>query len=316
MPISIQGSRDREGRDVTDAALPLQSDADQRAIAALRRKNAVWRRILKDPAAALAAIFLFAVVVAAMLAPWIAPFDPYASSMRFARCPIGSARCAQFLLGADQTGRDMVSRLLFGLRSTLAIGLVAVLIGGSIGTTIGLLAAYYRRLETPLMRLIDVLLSFPPILFGLAIAAVVGAGLPGLVLALCVTSIPTIARIARSAAASIMQQEYMEAGRAVGLGDGALLWRYLAINCWPTILIYMTLQLGQAILLGAALSFLGLGAQPPVAELGSMAADGRKFLTIAPHISTLPCAVIFLVVLAFNILGDALRDALDPRLRQ
>ena len=108
----------------------------------------------------------------------------------------------------------------------------------------------------------------------------------------------------------------MEAGRAVGLGDAALIWRYLARNCWPTILIYMTLQLGQAILLGAALSFLGLGAQPPTAELGSMASDGRKFLQIAPRVSTLPCAAIFLVVLAFNVLGDALRDALDPKLRQ
>jgi ABC-type dipeptide/oligopeptide/nickel transport system permease subunit len=301
---------------VTDAALPLQSEADQRAIAAIRRKNAVWRRILKDPPAALAALFLFVVVVAALLAPWIAPFDPYSNNMRFRLCPIGGARCPQFLLGGDAQGRDMVSRMLFGLRATLGIGAIAVIIGGSIGAAIGLMAAFYRRLDQPLMRLVDVLLSFPAILFGLAIAAVVGTGLPGLVLALCITSIPSIARIARGAAQSVMQQEYMEAGRAVGLGDGALIWRYLAINCWPTILIYMTLQLGQAILLGAALSFLGLGAQAPTAELGSMAADGRKFLSIAPHVSTLPCAAIFLVVLAFNILGDALRDALDPKLRQ
>jgi ABC-type dipeptide/oligopeptide/nickel transport system permease subunit len=301
---------------VTDTALPLQSEADQRAIAAIRRKNAVWRRILKDPPAALAALFLLVVVVAAVLAPWIAPFDPYSNNMRFRLCPIGGARCPQFLLGADAQGRDMVSRMLFGLRATLGIGAIAVIIGGSIGAAIGLMAAFYRRLDQPLMRLVDVLLSFPAILFGLAIAAVVGTGLPGLVLALCVTSVPSIARIARGAAQSVMQQEYMEAGRAVGLGDGALIWRYLAINCWPTILIYMTLQLGQAILLGAALSFLGLGAQPPTAELGSMAADGRKFLSIAPHVSTLPCAAIFLVVLAFNILGDALRDALDPKLRQ
>ena len=301
---------------MTDTALPLQSEADQRAIAAIRRKNAVWRRILKDPPAALAALFLFLVVAAAILAPWIAPFDPYSNNMRFRLCPIGGARCPQFLLGADQQGRDVVSRMLFGLRSTLGIGVIAVLIGGSIGAAIGLMAAFYRRLDTPLMRLVDVLLSFPAILFGLAIAAVVGTGLTGLILALCVTSVPSIARIARGAAQSVMQQEYMEAGRAVGLGDGALIWRYLAINCWPTILIYMTLQLGQAILLGAALSFLGLGAQAPTAELGSMAADGRKFLSIAPHVSTLPCAAIFLVVLAFNVLGDALRDALDPKLRQ
>jgi ABC-type dipeptide/oligopeptide/nickel transport system permease subunit len=113
-----------------------------------------------------------------------------------------------------------------------------------------------------------------------------------------------------------MQQDYMEAGRALGLGDWALLTRYLARNCAPTILIYLTLQLGQTILLGAALSFLGLGAQPPSAELGSMAAEGRRFLTIAPHVSTLPSLAIFAIVLCFNVLGDALRDALDPRLRR
>ena len=301
---------------MTDSALQLQTAADQRAISAIRKKNAVWRRILKDPPAALAAAFLIVVVVAAILAPVIAPFDPYTTNMRLRFCAPMGERCPAFLLGADNQGRDMLTRILYGLRATLGIGAIAVIVGGGLGAAIGLIAAFYRRLDTPLMRLVDVLLSFPAILFGLAIAAVVGTGLPGLVLALCVTSIPSIARIARGAAQSVMQQEYMEAGRAVGLGDGALIWRYLAINCWPTILIYMTLQLGQAILLGAALSFLGLGAQPPTAELGSMAADGRKFLSLAPRVSTIPCAAIFLVVLAFNVLGDALRDALDPKLRQ
>ena len=301
---------------MTDASLPLPADADQLAIASLRRKNAVWRRILRDPPAALATLFLVVVVAAAVFAPLIAPFDPYASNMRLRLCPPGAARCAANWLGTDQTGRDMVSRVLFGLRSTLGICIMAVAIGGGLGAMIGLFAAYYRRLETPLMRLVDVMLSFPPILFGLAIAAVLGTGLTSLLIALGVTAVPSIARISRAAAQSTMQQEYMEAGRAVGLGDAALIWRYLAINCWPTILIYLTLQLGQAILLGAALSFLGLGAQPPTAELGSMAADGRKYLQIAPYVSTVPCAVIFLVVLAFNVLGDALRDALDPKLRQ
>jgi ABC-type dipeptide/oligopeptide/nickel transport system permease subunit len=281
-----------------------------------RRTPSAWRRVLKDPVAVAAAIFLLMVILGALFAPWLAPNDPYANNLRLRLCPIGSARCPQFLLGADQQGRDMVSRLLFGLRATLMLGFTAVIIGGGVGATLGLLAAFYRRLDTPLMRLVDVLLSFPPILFGLAIAAVVGTGLNGLVLALCITAIPSIARISRGAAQQVMQQEYMEAGRAAGNGDLRLLWRYLAANTWPVILIYMTLQLGQAILLGAALSFLGLGAQPPTAELGSMAADGRKFLQIAPHASTLPCALIFLLVLAFNVLGDALRDALDPQLRQ
>ncbi len=301
---------------MTDAAISLQSAADQKAIAAIRAKNAVWRRILRDPAAALAALFLFVIVAVAVLAPWIAPHDPYASNMRLRFCPPMGERCPTFLLGADNQGRDMLSRIMFGLQATLGMGVIAVLVGGGLGALIGLSAAYFRRLDTPLMRLVDVLLSFPSILFGLAIAAVLGTGLFSLVIALSVASVPSIARIARGAAQSIMQQEYMEAGRAVGLGDAALIWRYLARNCWPTILIYMTLQLGQAILLGAALSFLGLGAQPPTAELGSMASDGRKFLQIAPRVSTLPCAAIFLVVLAFNVLGDALRDALDPKLRQ
>ncbi|MFZ5779251.1 MAG: ABC transporter permease [Pseudomonadota bacterium] len=301
---------------MTDAALSLQSEADRRAIAAIRRKNAVWRRILRDPAAAAATLFLIIIFAAAILAPWIAPYDPYTNNMRLRFCAPLADRCPGYLLGADNQGRDMLSRIMFGLQATLGLGVIAVAVGGGLGALIGLSAAYFKRLDTPLMRLVDVLLSFPSILFGLAIAAVLGTGLFSLGIALSVAAVPSIARIARGAAQSVMQQEYMEAGRAVGLGDAALIWRYLARNCWPTILIYMTLQLGQAILLGASLSFLGLGAQPPTAELGSMASDGRKFMQIAPWVSTLPCAAIFLVVLAFNVLGDALRDALDPKLRQ
>jgi ABC-type dipeptide/oligopeptide/nickel transport system permease subunit len=233
--------------------------------------------------------------------------------MRLRLRPIGTDG---YPLGTDTQGRDMITRMLYGLRATLAIGFVAVATGGLVGATIGLLAAYYRRLDNVLMRVVDTLLSFPSILFGLAIAAVLTPGIASLVIALSIAAIPSIARIARGAATSVMQQDYMEAGRALGLGDWALLTRYLARNCAPTILIYLTLQLGQTILLGAALSFLGLGAQPPSAELGSMAAEGRRFLTIAPHVSTLPSLAIFAIVLCFNVLGDALRDALDPRLRR
>ena len=175
---------------MSDAALPLQSEADQRAIAAIRRKNAVWRRILGDPPAAAAALFLLIVVAAAILAPLIAPFDPYSNNMRLRMCPPGSARCASYLLGADGQGRDMLSRILFGLRATLGMGVIAVGVGGGLGALIGLSAAYFKRLDTPLMRLVDVLLSFPSILFGLAIAAVLGTGLVSLVLALSVASVP------------------------------------------------------------------------------------------------------------------------------
>jgi len=196
------------------------------------------------------------------------------------------------------------------------MGVVGVACGGLIGTALGVLAAYFRRLDGPIMRLVDVLLSFPAILFGLAIAGVLGAGLGSLMMALSIAAVPTVARVARGAATVVMQHDYMEGGRAIGLSDGALIRRYLLRNCLPTILVYLTLQLGQTILLGAALNFLGLGAQPPTAELGSMAADGRRFLRLAWHVSTFPCAAIFVVVLAFNVLGDALRDAFDPKLRQ
>jgi ABC-type dipeptide/oligopeptide/nickel transport system permease subunit len=222
----------------------------------------------------------------------------------------------EFVLGTDTQGRDMVSRLLFGARTTLLLGITAVCVGGLTGAALGMLGAFYRRIDTALMRVVDVLLSFPSILFGLAIAAVLGAGLRSLVIALSIAAIPTVARIARAAATVVMQQEYMDAGRAMGLRDGRLIGRYLVPNCAAIVFVYLTLQLGQTILLGAALSFLGLGAQPPTAELGSMAAEGRRFLSFAPHVSTLPSAAIFAIVLAFNVLGDALRDVLDPRLRQ
>src|SRR5713226_647271 len=142
---------------MSDAALPLQSEADQRAIATIRRKNAVWRRILRDPPAAAAALLLFLLVMAAILAPWIAPFDPYVNTLRLRLCPPGSERCAAYLLGADGQGRDMLSRILFGLRATLAMGVIAVGVGGGLGALIGLSAAYFKRLDTPLMRLVDVL---------------------------------------------------------------------------------------------------------------------------------------------------------------
>ena len=155
------------------------------------------------------------------------------------------------------------------------------------------------------MRCMDVLLSFPAILFGLAIAAIFGPGVPAVVLALSVATVPLTARIARASAAVEMGRDYMEAARATGMRDGRLIWRHLLPNCASALVVFATLRFGQVILLGAALSFLGLGAQPPTAELGAMASQGRTFLFFAPHIAVVPCVAIFVVVLVFNILGDA-----------
>jgi len=153
-------------------------------------------------------------------------------------------------------------------------------------------------------------------LIGLAVAAVAGAGLGAVVIALVVATVPDVARVARGAAVGVMGQEFMEAGRAVGVSDRTLIWRYLTLNCISTIFVFLTLRFGQIILIGSALGFLGMGAQPPTAELGMMAAQGRDFLFMAPHIATIPSCAIFVIVLAANLLGDALRDVLDPRLQQ
>jgi ABC-type dipeptide/oligopeptide/nickel transport system permease subunit len=166
------------------------------------------------------------------------------------------------------------------------------------------------------MRLVDIMLAFPAILIGLSVAAIVGPGIESVIIALVVSTVPDVARVARGSAIGIMGQEFMEAGRAVGVSNGALIWRYLTLNCISTISVFLTLRFGQVILVGSALGFLGMGAQPPEAELGMMAAQGRDFLFMAPHIATIPSLVILLIVLAANLLGDAVRDVLDPRLQQ
>jgi ABC-type dipeptide/oligopeptide/nickel transport system permease subunit len=276
------------------------------------KRAGVLRRLLRELAACAALMFVLLTLAAAALAPWIAPTDPYDNNLALAMQAPGSEGLP---LGADSQGRDMITRLLFGLRVTLMMGFFAVLAGGGMGALLGFVAAYYRRVDGLIMRLMDMLLSFPAILFGLAIAAIFGPGLFSVVLALSIATVPLMARIVRGSAMVVMRQDYIEAARATGMGDARLIWRHLAPNCLSAIFVFSTLRFGQVILLGSALSFLGLGAQPPVAELGAMASEGRNFLFFAPHIAVIPSIAIFAVVLAFNVLGDALRDALDPRLR-
>ena len=271
----------------------------------------VLRRLARDRVAALAALVLTVIVFAALFAPWIAPYDPYFTDLTKVMRPPD----AEHWFGTDNTGRDIFSRVIYGTRNTLMLGLVGVIVGGFIGGVLGILAAYYRRLDGWIMRLVDVMLAFPAILIGLAVAAIFGAGLAAVVIALVIAAVPDVARVARGAAVGVMGQEFMEAGRAVGVSDGALIWRYLTLNCISTIFVFLTLRFGQIILIGSALGFLGMGAQPPTAELGMMAAQGRDFLFMAPHIATIPSCAIFVIVLAANLLGDAFRDVLDPRLQ-
>lgn len=294
----------------TDSTAEPRSEA----MAPVRRHWSVT--LLRDPAAALAITVFILIALAAILAPWLAPYDPTESTRSMMLPPVWAERGSdEFLLGTDGQGRDILSRLLYGTRLTLVIGLVAVVIGGGIGSLLGLLAAFYARLDPWIMRSADVMLSFPAILLGLALVAVMGAGIMPVILALAVATIPDSARIARSVAVGVMKQEFVEAGRALGLSDRTLFTRYLLRNCVSSIMIFMSLRFGQVILLGSALSFLGLGTRPPASELGMMASQGRDFMLFAPHIAIIPSLAIFTIVLTANVAGDALRDALDPRMR-
>jgi peptide/nickel transport system permease protein len=282
------------------------------AEAAPPKRPGTFGRLVREPVAAAALALAALIILAAILAPVLSPTDPFDNDLAQAMAAPGTPGLP---LGADAQGRDMVTRTLYGLRLTLLMGLASVLLGGGLGAAVGFTAAFYRRLDGLLMRLMDVMLSFPAILFGLALAAIFGPGIPAVVLALAVATIPLMARIVRGSALAIMALDYIEAARATGMSDARIILRHVAPNCLSSIFVFATLRFGQVILLGSALSFLGLGAQPPTAELGAMAAEGRNFLFFAPHIAIIPSVTIFVTVLVFNLLGDALRDALDPKLR-
>ena len=274
-------------------------------------KPSMSRMLLRDFGGAASLVVVLLILGVALLAPVLPLRDPFDTDLMAIMQPPS----AEYWFGTDGQGRDILSRMVHGLRVTLFMGLASLVTGGALGALIGFCAAFYPRLDGLLMRFMDMLLSFPAILFGLALAAIFGPGLASVIIAMSVATVPLMARIVRGSALVVMGLDYIEAARAIGMSDARLIRRHLAPNCLSAIFVFSTLRLGQVILLGSALSFLGLGAQPPVAELGAMAAQGRNFLFIAPHISVIPSVGIFVIVLAFNLLGDALRDALDPRLR-
>jgi ABC-type dipeptide/oligopeptide/nickel transport system permease subunit len=272
----------------------------------------VWRRLRRDRAAMTGAACTLLLVLIAVLAPLLAPYDPAKIALR-ERLQTPSAR---HWLGTDQFGRDILSRLVHGTRISLTVGLVSVGIGLGLGATLGLVAGFYRRAEYPIMAFMDVLLSFPQILLAIAIVAALGPGIFNAMIAVGIGSVPAFTRLMRSEVLSIREREYVEAARALGASNRRLLVTYMLPNALSPLVVLGTLALATAILSAAILSFLGLGARPPMPEWGAMAAEGRGFIAQFPHISTFPSLAIFVVVLCFNLLGDGLRDALDPKLRE
>lgn len=219
------------------------------------------------------------------------------------------------LLGTDELGRDILSRVLYGARFSLSVGFGAVAISFAIGTLVGLVAGFYRRVDGGVMRLVDIMMAFPGILLAIAIVAALGPGLSSTIVAIGVNEIPGFARLNRSLALSLREREFVMAARVLGAPDRVILGRHVLLNLVSPLIVFASLRMATAILVGATLSFLGLGVQPPVPEWGAMVSTARQYIATAPHTFVYPTLAIFITVVGFNLLGDGLRDALDPTLR-
>jgi peptide/nickel transport system permease protein len=250
--------------------------------------------------------------LAAGFAGQLSPYDPIRQNLSIGLQPPSHAH----LLGTDEFGRDVLSRIIFGTRIALEIGILAAVIALAVGVTLGLLAGYFGGwTDNVIMRFMDVMLGFPYLLLSMIIVAILGPSLVNAMIAVGIVNIPQYARLVRGSVLSVREREYIYACRALGVGDARIAIRHILPNIAAPILVQATLGLGQAIINAAGLSFLGLGAQPPTPEWGSMLASGREFVLRAPWIGTFPGLAIFTTVLGFNLLGDGLRDSLDPRLK-
>jgi len=273
----------------------------------------VWRRFRRNWAALIGLVVMALLVFTAIFANVIAPNSPVEQNLgnTFA------SPSFQHLMGTDNFGRDIFSRVVFGARTSLQIGFTAVGVGLLIGLILGSLSGFYGgRLDNVLMRFIDIMISIPGILLAIAIVAALGPGMVNVMIAVGIGSIPGYTRITRAAVLTIREREFIEAARAIGANDFRIITRHILPNCLAPIIVQATLGLSGAILSAAGLSFIGLGIQPPTPEWGFMLSDGRRFIRDYTHMVIFPGLAIMTVVLAINLVGDGLRDALDPKLKK
>ncbi len=292
----------------------LEMDTANREMKPVNPRQEMWRRLKRDKAAVAGGCVLIAVILLSLAAPLLTSYEPNHVNMVDRLLTPGSPG---HILGTDHLGRDMLTRLLYGGRVSVAIGFIAVSIAMFFGILMGLVAGYYKGIFDILsMRFIDILMAFPYVLLAIAIIAALGPGLLNAMIAISIVGIPYYARIVRGTVLSLREQEYIEAQRALGSSNMRILFKHILPNALSPIIVAATLDVGWMIVAASGMSFLGLGAQPPMAEWGVMLSDGKDFLRAAPYISLLPGMAIFVVVLSLNLLGDGLRDALDPRLKQ
>lgn len=296
-----------------DAPAAAQGPGMSAAAMVVRTPGAeFWRRFRQQPIALLAGVFIVLLVIVAVLAPYLAPYD---AENYFDYDALNAAPSAHHWFGVDSLGRDVFSRLLVGSRLSLAAGILSVTIGAVIGTVAGLLAGYYEGWwDRITMRVADVLFAFPGILLAIAVVAILGNGMVNVICAVAVFSVPAFARLVRGNTLTLKHLTYVEAARSIGASDAQIIFRHILPGTVSSIVVYFTMRIGTSIITAASLSFLGLGAQPPTPEWGAMLNDARADMMTAPHTALFPSLAIFLTVLAFNLLGDGLRDALDPKL--
>jgi peptide/nickel transport system permease protein len=257
-------------------------------------------------------VAIIATILAAIFASLIAPYDPYAQSLD----DVLQQPNSKHLLGTDSLGRDTLSRIIFGARIALLVGVGTVIIAASFGTVIGLIAGYFGGwIFTIIMRFTDGIMAIPPLLLALVVAALLGTGVKGVMIAVSFALLPGYIRLVCGQVLSVKENEYVMAARSVGVSKISIMFRHILPNCLSPLIVQMTMMMGLAILIEASLSFLGLGIKPPSAAWGSMVYDGYKYLVMLPVLSIAPGLAIMLVVFAFNMIGDGLCDALDPRLR-
>ena len=302
---------------MVQAGAPVAGASVQAEAQAYRRTSELamfWEALRRDKLSIASAVVIGMVALAALFAPWISPYDPNFADSALRLKPIGTAG---HILGLDGQGRDILSRLIWGGRVSLATGIVPVAIAGLLSILLGLIAGYLGgKTDAVIMRTLDVFFAFPQVLIGIAIAGFLGPGMMNVMISIGVVLSPWITRVAYTAVRSAKGQQYVEMAKACGANQWQIMFIHILPNCLSPVIVYSTTIVSVMIVLGAGFSFLGLGVQPPTADWGVMISDGRTYLSNAPHVSVVPGIVLVTVSMAFNLLGDGFRDALDPRLRR
>lgn len=274
-------------------------------------ESKAFRQLKRNKLAIAGTLFIIALFIVAAFAPLIAPYSPFKTD--FFRTLEGPS--AEHWLGTDDLGRDVFSRLLYGARISITIGFISVAIGLIVGVPVGAISGYYGgRIDMFVQRLVDIMMAFPGMLLAIIIVAIMGVGLVNAMIAVGIVSIPTYIRLVRGSVLSIKNREFVQAAKAIGVRESVIIFKHILPHCLAPIIVQSSLQIGVAILWAAGLGFLGLGAQAPTPEWGAMLSQGRGYIRTAHHVTTYPGIAIMLSVLGFNLLGDGLRDALDPKM--